>query len=72
MKTKGQLTFAFILIGFGALLLVGNIFGVDFGEPTVPKRKEIDDIITPLLINNVKIQKYCQIVSRLGNLYECL
>ena len=32
MKTKGQLTFAWILIGFGALLLFGNLAGIDFGD----------------------------------------
>ncbi|MGD8457955.1 MAG: cell wall-active antibiotics response protein LiaF [Anaerolineales bacterium] len=32
MKTKGQLTFAWILIGFGALLLIGNFIGIDFGD----------------------------------------
>jgi predicted membrane protein len=39
MKIKGQLTFAWILIGFGALLLAGNIFRINFG-----------DIIWPLVI----------------------
>ncbi len=32
MKTKGQLTLAWILIGFGALLLAGNILGFNFGD----------------------------------------
>jgi len=32
MKTKGQVTFAWILIGYGALLLIGNLVGIDFGE----------------------------------------
>jgi lia operon protein LiaF len=32
MKAKGQLQLAWILIGFGALLLIGNIFGIHFGD----------------------------------------
>jgi predicted membrane protein len=32
MKAKGQLTFSWILIGFGALLLIGNLVGIDFGD----------------------------------------
>lgn len=32
MKTKGQLTFAWILIGFGVLLFIGNFVGINFGD----------------------------------------
>jgi predicted membrane protein len=32
MKVKGQLTFAWILIAFGVLLLIGNFVGIDFGD----------------------------------------
>jgi predicted membrane protein len=32
MKMKGQMVVAWIFIGFGALLLFGNVVGIDFGD----------------------------------------
>lgn len=32
MKVKGQLAVAWVLIGFGVLLLFGNFVGIDFGD----------------------------------------
>ena len=61
MRTKGQLTFAFVLIGFGALLLVGNIFGVDFGDifwPLVLITVGLFFIFRPQAISPAQVKYY--------------
>lgn len=61
MKTKGQLTFAWIVIGFGVLLLIGNLVGIDFGDvfwPLVLITVGLFLIFRPQIISPVHAKYY--------------
>jgi predicted membrane protein len=61
MNAKGQLTFAWIIIGFGALLLIGNLVGIDFGNvfwPLVLITVGLFLIFRPRIISPVHAKYY--------------